>query len=313
MYDAPAGEVVTADGHIGIVVGQINQSHVEYDGQSQKPYEKIGGLQLSPDGKHVGYIATMSPKRFLVIDGEEKEVPVGAVDALALGPGGHYACAGGANSAQLILDGVLEGPTDVQFAGRPAITFSPEGDHIAYLVDRQERGTTPFAGGAPLPIRRQYVVLDGALQTLPDEEGNATDRLTYSADGRRLAYIVQSMSQPTLGPDGRPLIGRAGMSKMIQRLVVDGIATDTFNEIREPVFSADGKHYACFAKRAGIDPIERDDQWYIVLDGAPAPCRKPLSQVPYFDAHDIVHAYTASLGQGPWNLTDVYRMDARSK
>lgn len=312
-HDGQTGDAIAAEGHVAIVLRESNQCHVEYDGQNQKPYQQIDNLRLSPDGKHVGYVASMLGKRFLVIDGEEKDVSVGGGETLAFGPGGHYACIGGKNNAQLILDGAPQGPSEVQGIGRPSITFSPDGNHVAYLVERQESGSLPFAGGAPLRVTRRYVVRDGALQPLPDDQANATDRLTFSSDGRRLAYVTQSMSQPRFGPDGQLLAGHAAMPRQIQRLIVDGVATDTFTEIRPPVFSADGNHYACLAKRAGHDPIGRDDQWYVVLDGAPAPCRQPISQVPFFDSHNVLRAYTRSPETGPWELSDVYRLDARSQ
>jgi S1-C subfamily serine protease/WD40 repeat protein len=316
-YDAQSGTgaVISVAGHIALVLRERNQlqGHADYDGTAQKPYDQVDGVKLSDDGKHVGYIAMMGGRRFVVIDGEEKDVPVGVPQSLEFGPGGRWACLGGQNSAQLLLDGVPQGPADVQPVGRPEITFSHDGNHIAYLVDRQASSETPVLGARPLrPLRRQ-VVLDGALQPLPDEQGSATGPLTFSPDGQRLAYVVQFMAQPAFGPDGRPLTGYAAVPRPVQRLVVDGVPTDTFNEIRPPVFSADGKHWACFAKRSGHDPIGRDDEWYVVLDGAPAPCRRPLAKVPFLDSHNILRGYTAGPEQGAWHLTDVYRLDVRSK
>jgi hypothetical protein len=40
-------------------------------GMGQRPYDGIGGLNFSPDSRHVAYVAGAEARQFVVVDGDE--------------------------------------------------------------------------------------------------------------------------------------------------------------------------------------------------------------------------------------------------
>lgn len=202
------------------------------------PHERIGPPVFSPDGKRLAFVVQLAGgQRSVVIDGKP-------------GP----AC-----------DLVLEG----------RVVFSPDGSQVAYGAQRQEQwylvvngkelGPHAFLGAltgyrfsrdgkrlafAAMDGKKKWrLIVDGEPQPLHDNVGEAL----FSADGKRLASVVED--------EGR------------WRVVLDGKPQEPWEAIGEGTlaFSPDGTRLAYGAKR--------DGKWLVVASGKPGHAHDGLSDI----------------------------------
>ena len=102
------------------------------------------------------------------------------------------------------------------------------------------------------------VVVDGQLGPEYDGVGSPV----FSADGKRVAYVVQKGAKRLAVVDGQP-----GPE-------YDDIKVSLFPVEWSPIFSADGKRVAYAAKKGA--------KWLVVIDGQPGPEYDDISCGPVF-------------------------------
>ena len=238
FYGAGAGHVA----YIGIVQTRA-RVRVVVDGVPGPQYAQVSKPVVSDDGRRVGYIACRTRgdhRKFMaVIDGRESP----EYDEVPLNRGGDWEpfSHGGQHSAYMaragrkwhaVVDGRLGSEYDEVYPIAPSAWysfFSADGSRIVYLARRGEKWRA---------------VIDG-------HEGPEFDRfegflpLTFSPDGRHVAYIAQWGH----GPRWR------------YRVIIDGQEGPEYEAkwIAGPIFSPDSRRTAYVGQRG--------DNQFVVLDG----------------------------------------------
>lgn len=197
-------------------------------------------LDISPDGRHIGYVSRIGSRFTVVIDGVAGPEfdSIGAFGALTsyqrpgnapvvvFSPDGtrHAYVATKGGQRTIVVDGQAGPP--MHASGSVGFMFSPDSKRYAYAITAAgEQG--------------QRVYSDGKLGPL----FGAIDALQFSADGGRLAYLgVTALDGP-------------------KTVVVDGLAPAAFANAHSLQFSRDGRRVAF----AGRGP----DGWRMYLDGKP--------------------------------------------
>ncbi len=272
-YDAPSA--FSADGkHVLFGVHHQAQSQgapdvwtVALDGQDgNQPFDQLGTLLLSADGKTWAYSGKRGEKWLAVIDGGVGPL-CDNVEQLQLSPDGMHVgyIAAFPNSQVAVVDGVGGKP---YIAGVSDLVFSPDSKHAAYFAGR----------GTPLNNHiDDALVVDGTERAAFPER--IAGSLCWSPDSAHLAYAAEvpaatpgtrevrvfvdgkpgpagydSMQAGTdarlirFSPDGRHLafVAQRGQKSV---LVVDGRESRPYDLVRpESVqFSPDSAHWACIA------------------------------------------------------------------
>ncbi|MBI3607936.1 MAG: PD40 domain-containing protein [Nitrospirae bacterium] len=237
------------------------------DGISSPAYDEIGWIDFSPDGRRLAYSARQGTTWRVIVDGAavgnyELVIPFAGVEHPAFfSPDGRriaYAAKRGGKWLA-VIDGE-EGPAydfiDA-FGGR----FSSDGRRTVYkaqragkeflIVDGIEQppaydhfGTTEFTADGSLAYlasrgREQWLVVGQTERPRPERSWDWGLYLTFSPDGRRVAYVVPQ--QPKW------------------RVFVDGLEPRAYHRIVEPLFSPDSRHVA-YAAALGT-------RWRVVIDG----------------------------------------------
>ncbi len=237
---------------------------------------KIDALNFSSDSKHIGYIAFNKGEWRVVVDGTPgppfQEIQNFQFDAT----GNRFAYLGRKTIEKNetiwipVVDGTaLDFPTHGTNLSSGFFTFSPDGNHWAYI--HQEKNA------------QQRVVADG----VPGEFYGLIDNVRFSPDGNRLGYIAnlsvgvdlfqaprvitvidgkqlgmeyQKLQDLQFSPDSRHISVQAthnGASHM----VIDGEESAGYLDIHDFTFSATGRH--AFVGR----PAKARRQ--LVIDGKP--------------------------------------------
>lgn len=173
-----ASVAVTKDcRHISYAATRGNKQVVVHDMGVGEPFDGIaeGTPVFSPDGKRVAFVARVSAKWFVVLDGVRGksydriiDVPVFSSDSKHLAYFAHVAGEG----IKFVIDGTEKATHED--IGRGSLVFSPDSNHIAYGAKKGGRWG------------RWSVVCDG-------KGGNAYDAILeksplFSPDSRHLAY-----------------------------------------------------------------------------------------------------------------------------
>jgi len=230
-------------------------------------YDEIGWTDFSPDGRRLAYSARQGATWRVIVDGAtlgnyELVIPFGGVEHPAFfSPDsrriGYAAKRGGKWLA--VIDSEEGPPYDFidAFGGR----FSLDGRRTVYKAQRAGReilvvdgieqahaydhiGTTDFTPDGALAYlatrgREKWLVIDGKELPRPHRGWDWGLYLRFSADGRRVAYVVPQ--QPKW------------------RVFVDGLEPRAYHRILEPLFSPDSRHVA-YAAAIGT-------RWRVVVDG----------------------------------------------
>ena len=214
---------------------------------------------FSPDCRQMAYAALVDGVERLVLDGRVVTEFQGTGDVIFSPKGdrvAYTAFRGERPDVFVVLDGVA-GPA---FDLCPIMVFSPDGTRFAY-VGRRYSGPTE-----DLSAMTEVLVLDGEpgpefseisggmygshivdLRFTPGGSGEAPelDRVVFSPDGRRIAYIARRGDVSTL--------------------VLDGTLGPFSVLVAAPVFSPDSKRVAYVIRRG------RAEKYEVVVDGESGP------------------------------------------
>jgi WD40 repeat protein len=271
------------------VVVEGGKAWVELDGTPQKEFDGINGLAFSADGKRFAYVARMGEGAAAVVDGVEGD-PVSLLHGLAFSADSKHVAYSvwDSRGGAMIVDGRRS--KVYRHVGRPL--FSPNGGRLAYEVqeggkislivdgkewDGFESGTSMAVSASFSPdgqrvawrveptLKEPLIVVDGVRQEcLPTV---AHIPLTFSPDGRRLAYVAHEgsdmlavvdgkpgrperviLSAVVFSPDGRRTAYVARDERFRHFVVVDGKPGAPHAEVRDPVFSPEGTSLAYVAR-----------------------------------------------------------------
>ena len=290
---------------------------VVVDGHESGVWDGIGEIVWSPDSRQLAYAAQRGDTWRVVHDGREGP----AFDGLRPGTlhysprGGRLAYVAERGAAQMaVIDGVTGPPCD----GIAHLTFSADGDAVAYVARFGERASLVHQGGGPerrggararddeqaMTARRVLPRYDGILEVALAPRGG---RVAFTAvRALQVMAVVDGAERPvedavtslTWSPDGRRIawIARRGQ---VERVVVDGgpgaelgapRGAPVVASVREGslAFSPDGAHFVHVARQpAG---------WAVVFDGAPGRVYDDITTTPVFAPHGGRWAYVARRG-----------------
>jgi hypothetical protein len=162
------------------------------DGKKQQVYSGIGlnstgEVTYTADSLQLVYLATMNGQVFLVINGEESD-PISMPLPLVFSPqGGHELLV---SNKGVLLDGKPL-PLDPTVTGVSAISFSPDGNHYAFVTQSRVGRTLVVDGVA----QAAYAVAGN--EALANDGGRA---YVWSPDSKHFAYLCRS-SNPAANSD----------------------------------------------------------------------------------------------------------------
>lgn len=224
------------------------------------------GVFFSPDSKHAAFAAIVDSHWVMVLDGQpgapydEVEMPVFSADSAHLA----YKARSGDNWCV-----VVDGQPGKAYAGigasegvmgernAPPLLISPVGGHVAYAATLNAESLEA--------VGSTCVVLDG-------KEDLAYDRiydLTFSQDGKHLAYVAEKnrmsfvvtdgqegpsyakVGFPVLSPNGERLAYLASADRKRYFVVADGQPGAPYENVKPVSFSPDGRHYYYVAQTDG--------------------------------------------------------------
>lgn len=207
---------------------------VVVDGRFGPEYDDVQHLLLSPDGKHVAYVARSGVNYSVVVDGRAgslydfigKETPTHRNIRMQFSPDGKHLAyvAKKRNQHCLVTDGIA-GPL---FDHIGVFQFSPDGKRIAYVARTRNKScivTDGRAGplydhieddpliGASMQFSpdskclayaarkgNSYVMLkDGRMEALP----GPIQHLQFSSDSKHMAYAVKENKRWMISVDGK--------------------------------------------------------------------------------------------------------------
>jgi len=241
-------------------------------------------IVFSPDGKRYAYCARSGNQYVAMVDGKElvrsNELQGGACSRTG-SPSSDLRFTSNSKHVyyfastketqpidQYISRFVFDGKAEMRIAaGSGNVTFSPDGDHYAYIWDDPDRK------------RPQMLIVDGK------PAGYLAGNMVWSSDSKHLYTQKQVPLATELLLDGKPLMRAFGfevhispVGDMVVVAVNGGTSSHSFSflvvngkkvpgsetvergQILEVVFSPDGKHYA--AHCAGIN-----SDHYVIADG----------------------------------------------
>lgn len=212
--------------HVAYVAVGSDGACVVLDGKEEKQYDSIlqGTLSFSPDSKRLAYGAKAGGKSFVVLDGKEQQTYDGILaGTLVFGPDGKRLAYAAKNGEKVLM--VVDNKEDQPYEAILAgtVCFSADGRQVAYGAK---------AGG------KAFVVVNGKAGSAHDAILEGT--LGFNPGGR-VAYGAKLGNKSFMVAYGR------------EETKYDGILKGP------PVFSPDGKWMAYGAKLA--------DKRFVVFDG----------------------------------------------
>jgi Tol biopolymer transport system component len=286
MIDGAAGPKV--DEVITPVFNYVDLRAVQAMTTSEHNAHPVQPVTFSEDGKHWAYLARVGQEWVLMADGKEAlRLPAaGAVGGVAgiAGQAGNtdirmqfagddgrhlYFAKSGYAGYELWVDGQKQ-PGYYMSGGSGAASIDPlisrDGEHFAYVAKMGTR-----------PDDRQVLIVDGK------EAGEPEMYLHFSPDGKHLVGIARDKDGDHLMVDGKSAIKAKGIYGLYlapagrriiavlrhenpnhsigQFLWVDGKPAEASlcEQVKDVLFSPDGKHYAALCGRSGAE--------WVVLDG----------------------------------------------
>jgi hypothetical protein len=270
-------------------------------------------IVFSPDGKRYAYCARSGTQYVAMVDGKElvrsNELQGGACSRTG-SPSSDLRFTSNSQHVyyfasiketqpidQYVSRFVFDGKAEMRIAGPVGVTFSPDGNHYAYIGDDPDRK------------RSQMLIVDGK------PAGYLAGNMVWSNDSKHLYTQKQVPLATELLLDGKPLMRAFGFEVHIPPvgdmvvvavaggdsghphsfLVVNGkkvpgSETVERGQILEVVFSPDGKHYA--AHCAGIN-----NDHYVIADGKRGQEYSDIKNLGFTPDSSIV-VYSAIKGRG---------------
>jgi hypothetical protein len=267
------GIVFPAKGsRMGFLATREERHYAVIDGQEYGPYETCTRLNFSPDGSRSAFLARDETGVLMVLDGEEHRGT--AFNGLFFSPDGKR-CATvvrRGNDQIVSVDGVESAP----YHKIEQVLFSPDSSRVAFVATDGVERTIVLDGKPCEPLRRfgklPISFLEGSQRAVWSERWGGGERIvvegvegpqsqgfrsiTFSADGQRHAYASQRRPDSwtvvvdgvEYGPEGR----------------IEGPDDPTWKLVgkQTPVFSPDGKRWACSAlQRNGKFVVVTSDGW----------------------------------------------------
>ena len=255
---SPDGKRV-AYGAINRPFGEDEECLAVIDGHPGQKYYRVAGLTFSPDGERMAYRAIKGDKSFVVIDNQAGPNYYMIREGPVFSPDGKRVAYSAVNAdvrffKQFVVVDGQAGP-EYESIGIGTIIFSSDGSHISYVAGKGAEGVVAIDDGhgpgllrilprenpltAKISGTKKLVVVDGH----PELEYDNIARLTFSTDGKRVAYTAQKGDK--------------------WFVVVDGQTGPEYDEIGDPIFNPDGNHITYVAKKS--------DKMFLVVDGQPGP------------------------------------------
>ena len=198
------------DGKLHFVKTNRNNGRnvVEFNGKTHSPYQWVGTLAVSPDGKHIAYSASNDKRmhqggsffRFKTIEYFERLFNF--------------------EEGSMVVRNGKEGKRYQSISSRPL--FSPDSTKLAYAVQNNKFGQRVFN-------REKGESFSVVLNDQIDRNYAFVRNLTFSPDSSKLAYI-------------------AGNNKAGRFIIINGQEGNTYEDITDFTFSPDSKHYAYRAR-----------------------------------------------------------------
>jgi hypothetical protein len=206
------GTLTIAGSHVAYVAVVGSKTHVVIDGVRGEPFDGIGQLSLTAEGRSA-YAARRGLDAYAVVGGV-LDPRCDGVALLTLGPRGRVAYAASLGDAShLVLDGVIGATVD----SVKDIVFRDDGAHVAWI---SRVGSLDVLALDDAPIAAWPARRGSKLAFRPTAAGR---------QGPGLAYVLTTEHG--------------------EQLVVDGTHGPLFDEVRTPVWSRDGR--IAYAARRG--------------------------------------------------------------
>jgi hypothetical protein len=264
-WDAVRELALTPDARLTYAAAARGGWHAVIDGVAGPRFDEIapGSIRILPGG-HVTYQGRRAGSAYAVVGGAVGPA-LDAAGVIAVAPSGRYAYAGRRGADAFVVQG---GPGSAPVVG-------PRWSAIGHLAVAP-RG--PGLAYAALDREGWRIVVDGRAGPIV----GAVRLLRYRDDGQHLAWIARQGERDVLGLDGEPVADAAALraSSVALRpagapgagpglayvsgprgreaMVVDGVAGPHYDEVGDPVWSADGR--LAYAARRGT-------AWTLVVDG----------------------------------------------
>ena len=208
--------VVSPDGSRVAYVSVVDKEKyaLVVDGKNHSPYDGIGSVRFSDDGKRVAYAARRGEKWLVVVDqgAEGKQYPA-------------------------LL--------------RESIQFSPDGEHLAYVAQLDAQKWTLVIDGKETPAAPGFLV--GSPRFSPDGKKLgvmlklAEDKKRLVINGKPVGEEFEAVSPFVYSPDGQH-VSHCGARAKKWMVVRDGVAGKAYDDVGQPVFSKDGSTVVYAAK-----------------------------------------------------------------
>ena len=233
-------------------------------GQAGHPYDEVGPVVFSSNGKAWGHFAAEGGSSFVVVNGTEGRHYSGIASPTFSADGTRWAHRAMKKNKWLV---VVNGEDGAEYDEIPTDTLlvSRDGAHVAYAA---RRGT------------EWMVVRDGVAGKAYPRLGATS--LRFSHEGDHLAYWAGIGAKPFYVVDG------------VEQKPYDQLANDEVKRETAFRFSADGKHTAYIAQQGGL--------WVVVRDGVEVGAYEDTGRGTLCFSPGAEHLACSAKSKGNWVL-----------
>jgi len=274
---------ISPDGrHLAYVASSENGLAVMLDGSRQPVYDGVDALEFSPNSRRLAYAARRGQAWYLVVDGREQGPYRRVGPPVFSSDSEHLACVVLLEDDRraVIVDGQAGSPCDLVFEGE--LVFSPDSRRLAYGIQRQGQWwvvEVPVPEAVSSPGSEPA---DGGPSELPSAD-ETTPREYGPYD------FIGSATGIQFSPDGARL-AFAGLLSGKWSVVLNGKTEATFDNLGSLAFSPNGQRLAYAAQSAG--------KWQLVVDGKPQKAYSSIADESItWSPNSVRLAYVAQAGK----------------